>query len=648
MGRAITVEGESSIVIGVLPDFPMFHILNHPVDIYTPLALPSTSVSRADHSLGVYARLRAGTPVARAQSEMAGIASRLAAAYPETNTDWTVKVMPLAEYFSGSSSIMVEFLLAAAGFVLLIACANIASLTLARSTTRRKDLAIRMALGAGRLRIVRRLLAESLILALAGGALGALLAVGGSTLLDKTISTMELRRIGSFHIDLGVLGFTMAISLAASVLFGIGPAIRSSKFDPNSVLAQTSGRGSTGKRDAGTLLIVSEVALATMLLIGAAVATRSTLRLLRMDRGIDPHNVLTAQLWMPASRYPNSEAERHLLDEVLARLRALPGVVGASVANYPPLGIIGTVVTFQIQGRPAPAPGEATTARFRIIDTEFFNTMRVPLLKGRTFEMGDADEARGVAIISEAFARRFFPGEDPIGKYFRPHFPGGDAYWYPQSANLPMRIVGIARDVYDNDIDTSDTPQMYLPYRQDPSRIMHLLVRTQGAPLNWAVAVRSAILAVDRDEPLDDVKTLEEVTAETFSAQGSFGTMLSAAAGLAMLLAATGIYALLAWSVSRRTREIGIRIAIGATPADVASMVLRQAVHPAMAGIFVGAAGAWALQAILRARILGAEHFDAIAFAAPAIILALVSMAAGIAPAFRAVRVDPIAALRME
>ncbi len=648
VGRIVTVEGESYTLAGVLPDFPMFRILNRAIDIYTPLALPGSALTRDDHSIGVYALLRPGVTAARAQDEMVAISSRLAATYPKTNTDWTVKVVPLIEYFAMRRRAMLEFLLAATGFVLLIACANIASLTLARSVSRQKGLAIRMALGSGRLRIVRRVLAESLMLALAGGISGALLAAGGAAFLDRHVSTMELGRMSSFRVDLTVLGLTAGISLAASVLFGVGPAIRSSKFDASTLLAHASGRGSTGRREAGTLLFASEVALATMLLIGAAVAARSTLRLLRMDRGLDPHNVLTAQLWMPVSRYATGAAERHFMDEVLERLRALPGVVGASVANYPPLGILGTAVDFAIEGRPAPAPGETMTARFRVIDPEFFRTMRVPLVKGRAFETGDADEARGVAIVSEAFARRFFPNEDALGKRLRPHFPGGDAFWYPQSANVPLRIVGIARDIHDDDIDTSGTPQMYLPYAQNPSRIMHLLVRTQGAPLDWAAAVRGAILSVDRDEPLFDLETLERVTAETFSAQSTFGAMLSAAAGLALLLAATGIYALLAWSVSRRTREIGIRMAIGAAPADVARLVLRQALQPAMAGILAGAGGALGLHAILRAQIEGAERCDPVAFALPAALLALVSMAAGIAPALRAVRVDPIAALRME
>ena len=648
VGRTIMVEGEPYEVIGVLPDFPMFRVGERTLDIYTPLALPSATLSREDHSITVYARLRPSVTVSRAQGEMDIIARRLAAAYPKTNAGWTVKVAPLIEYFASRRRAMLEFLLTAAGFVLLIACANIASLTLAQSVSRRKDLAIRMALGAGRARIVRRLLAESLILALAGGAFGTLLAAGGAAFLNRSIGT-QLFRVTSFGVDPGVIALTVAISLAASALFGVGPAIRASKFDANTLLARVTGRGSTGRRDAGSLLIVSEVALATMLLIGAAVATRSTLRLLRMDRGIDPHNVLTAQLWMPASRYATGAAERHFVDAALERLRFLPGVVGASMVNYPPLGIVGTVVDVEIEGRPAAAPGESMTARFRVIDPEFFRTMRVPLEKGRAFETGDADETRGVAVVSEAFVRRFLPDGEALGKRFRPLFPGGDAYWYPQSANLPLRIVGIARDIHDADIYGEEPPpQIYLPYAQNPSRIVHLLVRTQGAPLNWAAAVRGAVLSVDRDEPVFDVKTLDEIATASFSPQSTFGAMLGAAAGLALLLAATGIYALLAWSVSRRTREIGIRMAIGAAPADVARMVLLQALQPAMAGVLLGAGVALALHAVLRAQIEGAEVFDPVAFALPAAILALVSIAASVAPAFRAVRVDPIAALRME
>ncbi len=594
VGKWITVEGETCTVVGVLAEFPMFRVLNRALDIYAPLTLPASALSREDHSIFVYARLRSGVSLERARSEMEVIARRLASGYPKTNRGWGVSVTPLAETFARPNSEQLKFLMIAAAFVLLIACANIASLTLAWSVSRRKELAIRMALGASRLRIIRQLLGESLILAIGGGALGALVAFWATAWLDRSVSHMMLGRMTSFRLDAGVFGFTGGISLLACVLFGLGPAIRSSKFEVNEALASAGARGGTARHGAGRLLIACEVSLATMLMIGTAVVLRSTMRLLWMERGIDPHNVLTAQIWMPPSRYTGAAAERQFVDRVLHRVRAVPGVEGASVGNYPPLGLIGTEVAFEREGRAAPPPEEAMRARFRVIDPEFFGTLRIPLVAGRTFTDGDADESRGVAIVSETFARRFLPGEDPIGQRIRPHFPGGDAYWYPYSANLPLRIVGVSRDLREDGIDVGELPQIYLPFAQNPSRILHLLVRTKGAPLGWATAVRSAILDVDRDEPVFDVKTYEEITQETFSRQSAFGAILGTAAGLALILAATGIYALLAWSVSRRTREIGIRMAIGASPSDVAWFALRETLGPALAGVAAGMDGSLA------------------------------------------------------
>ena len=647
VGKPIAVEGETATVVGVLPEFPMYWVLNRPLDLYAPLALPAEALSREDHSLGVYARLRRGVSLAQARSEMEAIGARLASAYPTTNRGWTVRVTPLEQVFSGSRPEL-EFLMLAAVFVLLIGCANLAGSTLAWSITRSRELAIRMALGAGRLRIVRQLLTESLILAIAGGTLGAQLAFWAVRWLDRWVSHTMLGRMTSFRVDAGVVAVMAGLSLLAWLLFGLLPAIRCSFVNANELLTAAGARSGTARQGAGRLLVAGEVALATMLVIGAATVARSTMRLLWMERGIDPHNVLTAQLWLPASRYAAAPAEAQVVDRMLERVRSLPGVEAASVVNYPPLGRLGTEVAFEREGRAAPAPDEAMRARFRVIDPAFFGALRIPLIAGRAFAAGDADESRGVVIVSEAFAQRFFPGEDPLGQRIRPRFPGGDAYWYPVSGNRPLRIVGIVRNVREEGIDVGPAAQMYLPYAQNPSRILHLLVRTRGAPMAWAAAVRGAILQVDREEPVFDVKTYEEITGQTFSRQSGFGVILGAAAGLALLLAATGIYAVLAWSISRQTREIGIRVAVGASPARVARFALRAALGPALAGVVAGMAGAVALYGTLTRLVVGIQGLDMAAFASAPAALLLVALAASLVPLRRALRVDPAITLRFE
>ncbi len=647
VGKAISVEGLPSVVVGVLPEFPMFQVLNRPLDVYTPLSFPAAALSREDHSIGVLARLRPGVSLAQARSEMETIAARLARAYPATNRDWSVSVTPIEESFAGGQRPRLEFLSIAAVFVLLIACANVASLTVAWSLSRRREMAIRMALGAGRLRIVGQLLSESLILALAGGALGALLAYGAVAWLDRSVSHMMLGHMTAFRLDAEVFGFTAAISLLAWLLFSLAPAIRASNFQVNDLLALAGARGGTARHGAGRLLIACEASLATMLLIGAAIVAHSTLRMLTMDRGMDTHNLLVAQLWLPPLRFMGAAAETQFVDRALDRVRAVPGVESATVANYPPLGRLGTEVAFEQEGRANDAPGETPRARFRIVDADFFRTLRIPLIAGRPFAPGDADETRGVAIVSEAFARRYFAGEDPLGQSIRPRFPGGDAYWYPVSKNLPLRIVGIARDVREEGIDVGPKPQIYLPYAQNPSRILHLVVRTGGAPAGWAAAVRGAILLADPQEPAFDVKTYEDLTRETFSRRSGFGAILGGAAGLALLLAASGIYALLAWSVSRRAREIGIRMAIGAAPSDVAWFALREALAPALAGIAVGMGASLGLYGALTKMFIGIHGLDLAAFASGPAALVLVALAASAMPVRRALRVDPATTLRV-
>jgi putative ABC transport system permease protein len=644
VGKTITVEGEACTVAGVLPEFPMFQVLNRELDLYMPLAFPESARSRNDHSIGVYARLRPEVNAAQAQDEMEAIARRIEAAYPRTNAGWSVRVQPIVAATVARFGPQLEFLMAAAGMVLLIACANAAGLMLAWSLSRRRELAIRMALGAPRRRIVGQLLGESLLLGLIGGAAGVLLAAWAAAGLERSISHTMLGRMTGFRIDLEALVFAVGISVVASVLFGLAPALRASSFTEGDLMASAAARGSTGRQRGARLLVACEAALATALLIGAAAAARNTLRLLAMDRGIDIHNVLTAQIWIPASRYPTPAAERQLVSRVLERVRALPGVEGATVVNYPALGLLGTETPFDIEGLPPPAPGEARITRFSVVDPDYFRMLRQPVISGRAFTNADG----GTVMVSETFARRFFPGESAVGQAIYPRFPAGDAYWYPASTNGPLTIAGVVRDLREDAIDVGPMPQIYLPYEQNPSRILHLLVRTRGAPLAWAAPLRGVMQEIDRDEPLFDIKPYEEIPRQTFSRQTVFGAILAGASGLALLLAVTGIYVLLAWSVARRTREIGIRMAIGAAPSDMARFALWEAMAPAAAGVAAGIAGALALHGVLTKLVPGLTGIDLAAFAAGPAVLLAASAAATAIPVRKAMKVDPVSALRLE
>jgi putative ABC transport system permease protein len=540
VGKTVILEGEAHTIVGVLPEFPIFHVLNRALDIYVPLILAPGDLSRQDHSITVYARLRQGISLEMAQSEMEAISRRLATQYPETNTGLSLQLTPLADAMTSNRRSELEFLMAATAVVLLVACANIASLTLAWTISRQRELAIRMALGAAQSRIIGQLITESLIVTLAGAGVGLLASAWATALLNRSLSYTLLGRINDFQIDAAGFAFAAGISLVACTLFGLGPAILRSKFGPSHLIASAGSRGASGRNGIGQVLIACEIALATMLVTCTVLVASSAMRLLTVDRGVDTAHTLCAQLWLPATRYPTTVAERQFVDRVLEQVGAIPGVEAASVVNYPPLGLLGTAVDFVIEGRPTPTP---LTTRFRVVDSKFFPTLRVPLLAGRAFTQDDADPVHGVAIVSNAFARRFFAGENPLGQLIRPRFPGGDAFWYPQATNHPLRIVGIARDVNEQGIDVGPLPQIYLPFTQNPSRILHLLVRTQGPPLRWASAIRTVILKIDSNEPLFEVRTYAEIIEQTFSRQRAFAGILGAAAGLALILSACGVYA---------------------------------------------------------------------------------------------------------
>jgi putative ABC transport system permease protein len=650
VGQEVTVEGESYRVVGVLPrSFRVFRVLNRELDMYVPLSLDRSQLSRADQSIFVYARLKQGVSLEQAEGEMKALYRNHEQEYREIKEGWGVRLVPLPEQWTERIRPTLLMLLAAVALVLLIACANIANLLLACAAARQKEMAVRMALGAGRLRLVRQLLTESLLLALFGGAMGLLLAYWTIDLLNKLIPYTAVNRIGNFELDGRVLCFNFVITMLTGLVFGLAPALQSSKLDLTEALKE--GRGQTagvrGRRLLGAL-VVSEIALAVVLLVGAGLLVHSSLRLARMERGLNLDHVLTMQIWLPRAKYREGQEVANFYQQALQKIESLPGVESASAINFPPLAVQYTTVPFSVEGR-APEE-EPPTARYSIISPDYFKTMGIPLLAGRPFTEQDADEARGVAIISRSMAERFWPNDDPLGKRILPQFPKPQktTFWLPESRNLPLTIVGVVRDVKQEGINDPELPQMYLPYLQNPSSIMNLVIRTQSDPLSYAEAVRREVYAVDKDQPVFDIKTMETLVAESFSQPHVLAALLVSFAALALLLAAVGVYGVMSYSITERTHEIGIRMALGAQGSDVLKLVIGQGLRLVLFGVGLGLLGALATTRILSSLLFGVSPTEPLIFTGVALLLTLIAMAACYIPARRAMRVDPMIALRHE
>jgi len=413
---------------------------------------------------------------------------------------------------------------------------------------------------------------------------------------------------------------------------------------------KAAGRSSTAvrvSRMAG-VVVISEVALAVALSCCSVLLIRSSMLLLGMPRGLNPHNVLTMQIWLPRAKYSDAHQVTNFYEEVLRRIQQLPGVESASAINFPPLALQSAAVNLTIEGRAPSSPDEVLNARCSVISPEYFRTMNIPLLSGRTFTDQDANETRGVAIISASMARRFWPDSDPIGYQIRPQFTRQRYFWIPESKNLPLRIVGVVGDVRYDGLADNDLPQIYLPYLQNPSSIMNLVVRTTSGPLRWTNAVRGQVWAVDKDQPLFDIKTMEDVVADSFARPHWLASLLGSFAGLALLLAALGIYGLVSYAVSQRTAEIGIRMALGAQPGDVLKLVLRKGMGSTLAGLVIGLSTALIIAGLLRSFLFGVKPTDPVSFTVVALLLAGTALLACYIPGQRAMCVDPIVALRHE
>jgi putative ABC transport system permease protein len=646
IGRGITLNGASYRVVGVMPaDFHFPPFWQTKAELWAPLVTPPQRAhDRSGRSLRVFARLKDGVTIERASAAMSAIASRIERAYPETNTDRGARVIPLREVVVGPVRQALLVLLGAVAFLLLIACANVANLLLSRASGRQKEIAIRLALGAGRGRLIRQLLIESMALSLAGGLLGVALSAWMIGALQASVadaSRFTLPRIQEVGLGGMVLLFSFAVSSATGILFGLAPAVQFSRPDLHAALKQ-GGRGNSqhGRTRLRSLLVAGEIAVSLMLLGGAGLMMRSFARLGAVDAGFDARSVVTMRLILTGSPHAAPERRNVFYQQVLDRVAAVPGVDSVSGINHLPLA--GDLWTFQfaVEGRPAPPPSQEPSAAFRVVFPGYFRTMRIPLLSGRDFTAHDDANSGRVVIVNETMSRRYWPGQDAIGKRIRLDASGP---WYA--------VVAVAKDVEQSDWGTTRGNEFYFPQLQNPSdiqRYLTLVARTAGDPAVLAGSIQGAIASLDRDLPVADVQTMQQVVERAVWQPRFSTTMLGAFAGLAVLLAAIGIYGVMSYDVGRRTPEIGIRMALGARPVDVLRSVLAEGAKLTAVGTAVGIAGALLLTRYLRALLYQVSPTDPVVLAGAAALLASVALVAVWMPARRATKVHPIQALRNE
>ena len=645
VGQQIGVNGAQYTVVGVMP--PNFQQpdpeARRPVEMWLPLPVSAgMRASRRGDFLSVIARLKPGVSVEQSRAEMTTIAARLEQQYPQTNAAWGVIVQPLHQRFTGDVRPALLVLLGAVGFLLLIACANVANLLLARSSTRLKEMAIRTALGAGRGRMVRQLLTESIVLSLAGGALGLLVAFWGIDAL-VALSPGNIPRLESVGIDRQVLLFTLGVSLVTGIVFGIAPALAVSNPNLNEMLKE-SGRSSTdggrGRR-LRNALAVSEIALSLVLLVGAGLLMKSFWRLQDVKPGFNPENLLAAELVLPSTKYAENGQVVNFYDQLLGQLAQQPGVEGATVTSTLPLSGGGEVLAFSVEGRTLASTDRNPDAEARTISPDYFRTLQIPLKSGRMFEERDNEKAPRAAIINETLARKYFPGEDPIGK----RITFGD----PQAADVQwLNVVGVVGDVHQQGLDEEPYAQVYRSYRQSPRRGLTVVVRTAGPPLAMLDVLRNQIRTLDRQQPIYNARTAGQVLDEAIARPRFNMLLITILAAVAMILATVGIYGVISYMVTQRTHEIGIRMALGARPFDVFRMVLRQGLLIALVGVGSGIVAAFALTRLLASLLYDVRPTDLVTFTSVSALLTFVVLLACYIPARRATKVDPMVALRYE
>ena len=640
VGQQVMLDGKSTTIVGVMPPGFKFPLDAEKTEIWSPLDPTSEmNKSRGSRYLDVVARLKAGATMQQAQSDMDAIARRLEEQYQGNNMGRGIRLVSLYEDTVGNVRPALLVLLAAVGCVLLIACANVANLLLARSAARHKEIAVRTALGASRWRIIRQLLTESVLLSSVGGISGLLLAMWGVDVLLKLIPS-SVPRTQEIAMDARVLGFTLAVSLLTGIVFGLAPALQASRLNLNESLKE-GGRGSTEgwrRNRVRSLLVVSEVALSLMLLIGAGLLIKSFQRLRDINPGFNPDRVLTMSLVLPEAKYDEAEKQSLFFQQLVGKASQLPGVESVGLIHPLPLGGSHTTTTFTIEGRPPLAPSDQLNANTRAVSTDFFRAMGIPLIKGRVFTEKDSGDAPKVMLVNETLARRFFAGEDPIGKR---------AIVYPFKE--PCEIVGIVGDVKHRSLDTEAGPEFYLSYLQSPQPEMSLVARTTSSdPAGLANTIQSTVLQLDKDQPVSDVKTMNQLLGESTASRRFNMLLLGIFAFIALVLASVGIFGVMSYTVTQRTHEIGIRMALGAQVRDVFKLVVGQGMILVLIGVSLGTLGAFAVTRLMSSLLYGVSATDPLTFVGVALLLAAIAFLACLIPARRATKVDPMVALRYE
>jgi putative ABC transport system permease protein len=651
IGKTMTLDGESYTVIGVAPEgfqfprpreLPYFVGVSSPAELWRPMTLIGDFISRkrANHQLSVIAKLKPDVTREQAQAEISALATRVEESSPE-NEGIGAKVVSLNEQVVGNSRVALLVLMGAVALVLLIACANIANLLLSRSSARQREIAIRIALGASRAQIIRQLLIESLLLSHMSAVTGTLLSLWGVSAL-LTLSRDTLPRVGEIGIDARVLAFTVVIALLTSLLFGLTPALQSSKINLIASLKEGVRGTSRGRRSSAVRsgLVIAEVALSLVLLIGAGLMIKSLARLLNVDPGFKPDRTLTMNIALPGSKYAKADQQTAFFEDVNRRIKALPGIETAGLISSAPLSGGVYAGGFSIEGREPASPNEDLSADRRMISPDYFNALGIPLVEGRQFSDRDNQSSPGVAIVSESLARRVLAGEDPIGKRIK--LGGRD------STRPWLSIVGVAGDVRDTSLDSAARPCVYVPYSQFPVSSMTLVVRTNVNPMTLAPAIRDEVCAIDRDQPVTGIKTMDQYVSDSVSPRRANALLLAVFAALALVLALIGIYGVMSYSVSRRVQEVGIRIALGAQRSDVIRLIVGNAMTLVLAGLVIGLGGALALTRLMSSLLYGVSATDPLTFGLVSAMLAAVALLASYIPARRATKVDPIIALRCE